>query len=423
MKASVSMSMKTGIFKTVLSCAIILIPLSAKAQKSISIEEYRRSSLYSLAVVRPEYPYGEEIGDAFLSIPIPEKFNDHNLNRRILHSVEHKKNRKEPVEITYFLEKNAIGRRLMAKWFDRDPESGAFDMSLIQQRGYYDADFFDIEIAKMTKRGTAILADAGQDLIKNTFVIVNEFYYVDKESRASVARDWFSAIAELASISDHAVAQAISATSHLGAAISEDITGFRVVIISHLYQLDYSENMLNTFYEHYYFDSANINKRKKAEFDNEMSLFKLKYIGTSIVDSQKTSSKGVNLDTPEEMITKVCTRALDKSIVELQKSYEVFRVKTPLYSTDSVITAKIGLKEGVSERSRFEVLETFLDENGMTSYRRIGVIEPVKGQIWDNRFMAVEEDAENSMLGATTFRKISGGRFSPGMLIREIKFN
>lgn len=59
MKASVSMSMKTGIFKTVLSCAIVLIPLLAKAQKSIPIEEYRRSSLYSLAVVRPEYPYGE----------------------------------------------------------------------------------------------------------------------------------------------------------------------------------------------------------------------------------------------------------------------------------------------------------------------------------------------------------------------------
>ena len=41
--------------------------------------------------------------------------------------------------------------------------------------------------------------------------------------------------------------------------------------------------------------------------------------------------------------------------------------------------------------------------------------------IWDNRFMAVEEKAEGASLKYTTFKKVSGGDFYTGMLIREIK--
>jgi len=51
----------------------------------------------------------------------------------------------------------------------------------------------------------------------------------------------------------------------------------------------------------------------------------------------------------------------------------------------------------------------------------VGVIRPVKDKIWDNRYMAAEEKAENATLGFTTFEKVSGGSFYPGMLIREMK--
>ena len=54
-------------------------------------------------------------------------------------------------------------------------------------------------------------------------------------------------------------------------------------------------------------------------------------------------------------------------------------------------------------------------------YKRKGTIKPVKGKIWDNRFMAKEEGAENSDLGFTTFTKVSGGDFYPGLLVRELK--
>jgi len=144
----------------------------------------------------------------------------------------------------------------------------------------------------------------------------------------------------------------------------------------------------------------------------------MRFVGAHTVQSGKTSLRGVS--TNGEMIRKVCTRAIDKSIVELQRQHDEFKIKTPLHST-SPITAKIGVKEGIDEGTKFEVLEKREDANGRTSYRRVGTVAPVRGKVWDNRYLANEEGFDGADLGATEFKKISGGDFYPGMLIREIK--
>ena len=141
------------------------------------------------------------------------------------------------------------------------------------------------------------------------------------------------------------------------------------------------------------------------------------YIGKQTVKSGVTTLKGVNRQ--EEYFVKVCTRSLDKAIAQLQKEHQEFRVKTPLLSTEP-LTAQIGVKEGVSEDSKFEVLEV-LEENGQTKYKRVGTIKPKKDRIWDNRYLAEYEDENiGSDLTATEFEKVSGDDFYPGMLIREI---
>ena len=63
----------------------------------------------------------------------------------------------------------------------------------------------------------------------------------------------------------------------------------------------------------------------------------------------------------------------------------------------------------------------FSKDNGRTKYKRIGIIKPIKGKIWDNRYMAVEEEAVNALLKYTTFEVVSGKGFYPGMLVREIR--
>ena len=103
----------------------------------------------------------------------------------------------------------------------------------------------------------------------------------------------------------------------------------------------------------------------------------------------------------------------------MQHSFEVFRVKSSLVSV-SPIVAYIGKKEGVTPTTMYEVLEVIEDENGKQEYKRVGIIKPVENMIWDNRYMANDEQAENSELKGTTFRKVNGKDFMVGMIIREI---
>ena len=107
--------------------------------------------------------------------------------------------------------------------------------------------------------------------------------------------------------------------------------------------------------------------------------------------------------------------------MELQKEFDQFKVKVPLFSTEPLM-ARIGMKEGITAKSKFEVLVPVYDDaTGKVRYNRRGVIRPVAGKIWDNRYMASEEQAVGSELTATTFEVVSGMNFTPGMLIREIK--
>ena len=68
--------MKTVRFLMMLVAAVTTH--TALAQQP-EFEKYHRSSLYSLMLKHPEKEFCNEIIDAFRSIPIPEKYNNHNL--------------------------------------------------------------------------------------------------------------------------------------------------------------------------------------------------------------------------------------------------------------------------------------------------------------------------------------------------------
>ena len=85
--------------------------------------------------------------------------------------------------------------------------------------------------------------------------------------------------------------------------------------------------------------------------------------------------------------------------------------------------AKIGLKEGISENSKFQVVQRVMDpETGKTKYKYIASVKPKKGQIWDNRYNAVLEEGDGATLPYTTFVKTAGGEILPGMLLIEGKY-
>lgn len=135
----------------------------------------------------------------------------------------------------------------------------------------------------------------------------------------------------------------------------------------------------------------------------------------------QNSFLGISEDHPEIMIRKACCRAIDDNIADLQKKFEEFRVKSPILGIENdMITVAIGMKEGLSTASEYEIIEPE-EKDGKIKYNRIGTIIPVDGKIWDNRYMAYEEGAVGSDLHFSTFKLKSGKMPSMGHFVRQIK--
>lgn len=373
-------------------------------------ERYRRLSVCNILVCHDKEKFAKEIQDQYLNIPVSEKYNNHNLSVRVV-SLEKGKGLKDETEITEWVERNHLASRLVAKWFDRDIKTGECSLDTIRERGLYDASVFDVELAKRSARGMALLEDAGEDLIGNTFLLMHEITYIDKNKRARV---WGAIGGALVGIAGAAMGS--KDLMNLGTSVNDmisSIKGFSVRVNTRLYRLVWDEECSTEFFTRHY------GKDGYRAFEKERGHYHLEYVGNVVSKGGTTSFLGINEDQPELMIRKACQRALDSNVADLGKKYEVFRVRTPVVSVEPSITAYIGMKEGVTADSRYEVLETEI-KKGKTTYKRVAVIKPVSSKIWDNRFMASEELAYGADLGATTFVKESGSEILPGMLIREI---
>ncbi|MES2812841.1 MAG: hypothetical protein V4670_10270 [Bacteroidota bacterium] len=470
--------------------------------------KYRRSSLYTLMVDTPSMPYADSIKKYFVTSKIPDKFNNHNLQTRIVDKVpsistalpipasntsvgligdtrsstgisssttnflstmsnlalstetpyykeylaERKRLEEEAKEIgvtkkkkiTEYVDKrvtfdneryqkelydsmpqsykdqlkaaeketNDIARDLVAKWFDRSPKGG-FNMSLIKFRGNYDASMLDIAKARASKRGLTMLGDAGEELIKNTFVLINEFKYTDKEEVAKKTSGWLNAISQVASVVPGGSNIAnVSAVTSLGVTIAGK--GYIVKTKAHLFRLDWNEEVAAKFYSDFWATDKNITPEKKKAFD-ETDIFKLVYVGTDESWADVQSSIFTN-KTDLKLVERATMKAMDAVIVKLQKNHDEFKTKTPLFSNEP-LTAKIGLKEGLSPKSVFEVLEQQLNEDGIPQYVSVGLVKVDETfPIWDNRYGADVENP-NITTDKTYFKKISGKDFYPGMLL------
>lgn len=402
-----------------------------------SLLKYRRSSLYSVIIEHPTFPYGEQIDSAFFAMPMPDKFNDHNLGERVIisNAVKMKKGGKKKAssnedDINAFISDNAVARNLVAKWFDRDTVTGAFDMNLIQERGFYDASQIDIAAAESSARNVSMLGDAGEELIGKTFMIVNDITFADKGEKSAKAAGVFATLGKIASTAtgndNYAQLGNVTAT-----AVNE-IDGFSVNITSYLYRLVWNDETMGTFYSQYWYDKDNIDTERKALFDNS-DIFKLEYVGSTTTSASNVASKSFSKKSKGEQMLKVCARAVDKSIVELQREYEEFKVNIPITvinQEEKTVEVPIGLKEGLNENSVYEVLMKVEDENGHVEYKKVGTIKPVEGKIWDNRYGALDDvdegekdnDGGDPSLKASTFKIVSGAnQIVLGCLAREMK--
>ena len=432
--------------KTILTLLLACTVLAVQAQEQLS---YRRNSLATVLVYHPEDEFGPEIFKAFDSLPIPDKYDDHTIaGMRVIDNstiwgvqrrdsgyykatyghqltpAELQKNAKFTEDL---LNENEIGKKMVAKWFGLDGtsvEDATFNTQLIQTRGQYNANDVDVALALQTTRGLATLSDAGEELLGQTFILVNDITYITAEQEAEAAK---TAMNVLGSLADAFLGGSGGRDmAKLAGQIADSFTGFKVKTHSYLYQLEWNDSIAAVFYQFHY--TATPNPEKIQAFLDDKTTFRLKYVAHEYEFDKKSVLKGKYERT--ELVRTICARSMDKNIVALAKQYEDFKVKTPVYS---ILTngngkikghaAKIGMKEGISDNSKFQVVRRTIDPNtGKTTYKYVATVKAKKGQIWDNRYNAVLEEADGATLPYTTFVKTAGGEILPGMLLIEGKY-
>ncbi len=402
---------------------LLFIPTAFFAQKITEKKEskYRRSSLCTSMIVETNRKYSDVIQRVFLNSPIPDKFNDHRVTPfTIKDGIKNKlQKRSEKIiiqkeNIGKYLSNNDIAKQMVAKWFNRAAD-GSFNMELIAHRGAYDASAMDIELAKSTKRDLTLVADAGEELIKNTFIVVNDFDYVNKEEVSKKARKGLSIINQVALVTGSNINDE---TTILDTTLKTFGKGYVIRTTSYLYRLAWNDSIAAVFYNDYWMDKNNLDENRKKAFDNS-NIFKLEFVGSEVAwaDLQSTI---FTQKSEEELIAMSTVRAVDAVIAKLQRKYEVFRTKTPLYNTNP-LSARIGMKEGLEKGDRFKVLEQVMDNKGRTKYKRRGIIKVDSKHIWDNRYEAGKETNKSNKASNFGFTRFKGsGKFYSGMLIRQI---
>ena len=401
-----------------------------------------------MLVFHPEDEFGEEIYKAFDSLPIPDKYDDHNIGWRVIDNSQiwgvqrrdsgyykatygHQLTPSELKANALFTERlfndAEVAKEMVAKWFGMSGSSAddaVFNTDLIQQRGQYNANDVDVALALQTTRGLATLSDAGEELLMNTFVLVNDITYITAEQEAAAAKVAMGVIGGLFdAITGGSAGREVA---NVAGDIADSFTGFKVKTHSYLYQLEWNDSIAAIFYQQHY--TAKPDPKKIQAFLDDKTTYRLKYVAHEYEFDKKSVLKGQYSRT--ELVRTICARSMDKNIVALAKQYEDFKVKTPVFQ---VLTngrgkiegyaAKIGMKEGINEQSKFQVVQRIQDpETGKSEYKYVATVKPKKGSIWDNRYNAVLEQDAGATLPYTTFTKVAGGEILPGMLLIEGKY-
>ena len=378
--------------------------------------KYRRSSLYTLMINDPTRMHANVIKDAFGNAAIPQKFNDHNIGPYMINGQANLED--QSYVITNYLNTNNVAKDIVAKWFNKNAD-GKFNMDLIAARGMYDASSMDKIIANSSARGDAMIADAGEELIGSTFVIVNDFKFTNKEEVAKKVSGGLKIGGALASyIPGGSYIKTATDLASIGTTVAGK--GYWVRTTSYLYRLVWDEEAAAIFYNNYWTDDNNFDSEKVEAFKNA-NHFKLRFVGFQTAGADVQSSIFTN-KSEEDLIRMATVKATDRAVAKLERQYEEFRTKTPLYSVEP-LAAKIGVKEGLEPGDKFEVLQQEITLDGKTIYKRVGIIQVDGSHIWDNSLSPEETEVlrQQGRLPEQQYTIFKGsGNFYPGQLIKQI---
>jgi hypothetical protein len=415
-------------------------------------EKYQRSSLSMIIfsndmniLLKKSEPKSidyirNEIVKSWNSYPFPDKYNNHNIPTQdlklstqvdfnTLARLKQEKNTKKDAEtllpmIQQQLIQQKVANQLVRTWFS-SKDGEMFDMEYIKEMGLYNVSDEDLDyfVAKTSARGLAILEDAGENLINNTFVTVTELIFCSNEPLAEAYQTLADELLKEADKinSGNDLTDAISKAAYtllatgfsIAAAAKKD--GYSAFFKTFLFKLKWNEEIAANFYSIWGDENA-----------FERMNFELEFIGYQYNDGNVdagvfTKSKNREI---EIVLNKAIVRTLDASFATLQYENDVFKPMIPILSIDP-ITAKIGMKEGLLGNEKFAIMLKVTDPvTYKTNWKKIGTTKVNKKLVWDNRYNAGDKP-ENVVIGkdglpikVTTFEPTGSAR--EGMFLKQI---
>ena len=407
--------MKKLLFITLSTVFCSSVLLAQDSQKEMKETKYRRSSLHTILIESSGFPKKDQVINAYYSADFPDKYDNHNIGAKSFNPAKYSTDTvesKTPEVIEKYFKDEQIAKKLVAKWFNRQAD-GSFDYELIGTRGAFNASFLDVKTAAASSDGKYLLQSAGFELINNTFVVVSTMKFVENEPIARGIRDAAIIAAQNAS---GLMRMGIEKAAEI--AYNKGKEGYSVWTTSYLYKLKWDDVTQGSFFQDMYGEKADMTPAKKALFDKNTDLFQMEFVGSQKATTLVTFSLKEKR-TEDQIIKLSVARNIEKVYAKLQKNFDVFKPKVPLY-TGEPITAKIGLKEGLEGGDKFEVLEAVMDQKtGKIEYKSIGTIKVDGDKIWDNRQNLGDEVPVEGAVDRTTFK--GGKKFYPGLLIRQLK--
>ncbi len=366
-----------------------------KVKKQIISSDYDRNAL-TIIGLKSDNPLADQLAKMIDTLKVSEKFytNDigfRNVPYNVVISIFDKAQQEKvfKTDVPKLLDENKVGRGVVAKWFNRQPD-GTFNADVLKERGIYNSDDSDLSIATSSKRGESALMDAGLHLIDHSYVLVIGFsnlmtmnQYYDQTKAAPEARK---------------------------------MNGVKGDLIGILYKLNFNDSVSTLFFQDMWANKGAADlKAKVAKFD--ASTFPLIPVKNLIMPMQATQyNAGQSLapkvqKTQNELLRDLVNNSITNVLNHLTYQVSDFKVKAQIYKTNP-IAVKIGKKEGLGYDQRYFVFENQQTSGGDQYSKRVGVIKSMS--VADNRTVTSGETEPSY------FYQVAGGKIdNMGMFVEQ----
>lgn len=447
--------------------------------KKVQTDKYQRNSICLMMMEDASVPQREVLEDAFLNAAWNNKYNNHNIEQRVIDPAELELTATDeaafnmactPVEQYLALKKsgdaapkqpfynemltqilrsliasqtetvdtviqlnaartankylieNRVAKQMADKWL-LDSE-GNFTDALLVERGMLNVSADQQEIAAASQAGDQKLMREIDlaELLGNTFVVVTRFSYKTKEG---VIADRMLPLYAASEFDPSGYGKMGLNMLQMGmkSALGQ---GYYVTVDSYLFRLRWNDEIEGEFY--------NLWDNTTGRFDKEAydrgDLFSLQFIGNERAWAK--TKAGIFADkSEEELIRLAAVDAVDAVLAKFEKKYDQFKTKTPLIvgqTTDKkgkpvpVYSARIGTRDGLSGGEVFEVLEKEVyrkDSVERIRYVSKGELTVDKKHIWNNDYSDMTVAGEESDANQATLLKGKDKQtYYEGMLLR-----